>query len=128
MPEKLHPKQSVICRQVPISPFKPSQTDQADICFYHEELREEGTIPDLVIELKNIKADKYDILQVVRYATWLDKLKEKFSVNTTGVEFYLLARGFTRNIRDHIPPKFRDRIHIVEFPSDIKQTTMDEYK
>jgi hypothetical protein len=57
-----------LVRQIPISPFKPSDMDRADIGVFHEPLVEDGTIPNDVLELKNDTAGKADAEQIVRYS------------------------------------------------------------
>jgi len=83
------------CRQVPLSPFKPSHIDRADICLYdHNNLIKEGSIPNIVIELKRDKAGRDAYLQTDRYLTWLEKI-------TTPEEFdkiraYIIAKDFVK--------------------------------
>ncbi len=65
----------VICRQVPISPFKPMNIDRADICLYDtNNLILNGTIPNVVIELKKDIANYHAYEQVTRYLKWLEKV------------------------------------------------------
>lgn len=84
------------CRQIPISPFKPSQMDRADICLYDKfELLEDGSIPNIVIELKKDKADYHAYAQVVRYLKWLEKItKEEVFEKITA---YIVAPSFKIN-------------------------------
>jgi len=65
----------ILCRQVPISPFKPFQMDRADICLYSlsNQIRN-GTIPNVIIELKNERANFHAYDQMVRYLNWLSKI------------------------------------------------------
>jgi RecB family endonuclease NucS len=112
-PEQLRPSENaVLCRQVPISPFKPSQMDRADITYYTDEPISNGTIPNTIIELKHRRAGKNEALQVVRYVKWLEKIAptdfERISIN-------LFAPSFTRNIRDHIPREYSTHIKLVPF-------------
>ncbi len=37
LPERIQPDDAVICRQFPISPFKPSGIDKADVCYFAED-------------------------------------------------------------------------------------------
>lgn len=65
----------VLCRQVPISPFKPSEMDRADICLYSMSAPiKNGTIPNVVIELKKDKATTDAYTQVTRYLRWLENI------------------------------------------------------
>lgn len=71
----------VLCRQVPISPFKPSKMDRADICLYSmSHPIKNGTIPNVVIELKKDKATRSAYEQVMRYLRWLESIttREEF--------------------------------------------------
>lgn len=108
LPEDIRPRKgTVICRQVPISPFKPSQMDRADICFYSEPGLFDATIPDTVIELKKGRAGKGDLDQVMRYEKWLEK---RLGSEAAKIKLYLLAPEFTRTIS--IPHEYRDRIFL----------------
>ena len=99
----------ILCRQVPVSPFKPMDMDKADICLYSmDEPIKDGTIPNIVIELKKDKANASAYKQVVRYLTWLQKI-------TTPEEFekisaYVIADKFTRIKKEDIDTRFEDKI------------------
>lgn len=102
LPADLQPNGATICRQVPISPFKPSNIDQADICFFTEEPIRDGTIPNTIIELKINKAGKQPALQVKRYLQWLhDRLGE----DANQIDVYVFAPGFTGTFDGYIPDK-----------------------
>lgn len=65
----------ILCRQVPISPFKPFNMDRADICLYSLSNHiENGTIPNVIIELKNKKSNYRDYEQMVKYLNWLSRI------------------------------------------------------
>ena len=67
----------ILCRQVPISPFKPFQMDRADICLYSTNRPIcNGTIPNVIVELKRERANFHAYNQVVRYLKWLEKICE----------------------------------------------------
>jgi len=113
LPEQLRPPENaVLCRQVPISPFKPSQMDRADIAYYTDNPIANGTIPNIIIELKNKRAGKSEALQVVRYVKWLEKIAP---ADFERISFNLFAPSFTRNIRDYIPREFSAHIKLVPF-------------
>ena len=100
-------KDTVICRQVPISPIKPFQMDRADICFYKESFLS-GTLPYLVIELKKENVGKKECEQVERYLRWLMKCSPRESEN---FRIYLLAPGLKRTAS--ISREFRKQIHFM---------------
>lgn len=124
LPKSMRPSEKdVILRQVPMSPLKPYQMDRADICYYSEDQIEKGTIPNVVIELKNKKAGKAEIEQVVRYAKWLKRIvPSDFEI----IQFYLFAPDFTSTVFDYIPKDFREQIGVVQFGQD--QTTLDDIR
>jgi len=112
-PEVLRPDENwCLCRQIPISPFKPSQMDRADIVFFTDNLIADGTIPNKIIELKLRTAGKNEAEQIVRYVRWLRKIVPK---DWEEIEFYLYAPSFTRNIQDHLPHELRYKIKLVPF-------------
>jgi len=125
LPDELKPLKMNILRQVPISPFKSYQMDRADVCYYGEQEIAEGTLPNVIIELKNKQAGKGEIEQVIRYAKWLHKLRERFNIDTSNIEYYLFAPKFSKNIEKYIPNEFKERIKTVSFPSDKKQKKID---
>ncbi|MFX1579791.1 MAG: hypothetical protein ACFFBJ_09095 [Promethearchaeota archaeon] len=111
-PSRMAPKGAAICRQVPVSPLKPYQMDRADICYYASNRIEDGTLPNVVIELKNIKAGKKEVNQVVRYIEWLKRVvPSKYQ----DIEFYLYAPDFASNVMNYIPSEFRSQMEPVTF-------------
>lgn len=101
----------VLCRQVPISPFKPSQMDRADICLYNiSDPIKNGTIPNIVIELKKDKGNKAAYEQVVRYLKWI-------RVITTDDEYakvqaYIIAPEITKIYASTITHGYEDKIRM----------------
>jgi len=107
--EELRPDRgTTLCRQVPISPFKPFQMDRADICYYKESFFR-GALPYMVIELKMNAAGKAECEQTERYLKWLKKCAPDES---ECVNIFLLAPGFKRTAI--ISHEFRNQIHLVE--------------
>ena len=102
----------ILCRQVPISPFKPMDMDRADICLYSlSDPIKDGTVPNIVIELKNGKANFYAYEQATRYLRWLEKI-------TTPEEFrkiqaFVIADSFTKIKRAKVDTTYEDKIKIL---------------
>lgn len=112
LPQALRPSpEDTICRQAPISPFKPAQMDRADICYYNSKhpIRN-GTIPNVVIELKNRTADNAAVKQVVRYLDWLYRIAGD---EAKGIRAFLYAPGFRNNV---VLEKYRDQIELISPP------------
>ena len=101
LPNHLQPEtDSILTRQVPISPFKPSGIDQADVCYFNSNRIQDGTIPNTIIELKMKKAGKQEALQVRRYLEWLH---DRLGNEATNIEVNIYAPGFTRTFDGYIP-------------------------
>lgn len=101
----------VLCRQVPISPFKPSEMDRADICLYSmNNPIKNGTIPNVVIELKKEKATKPAYEQVTRYLKWLEAITtpEEFEK----VSVYIIAPQIGRIRKNSVDLKYMDKIRM----------------
>lgn len=114
LPAKLRPAEATLCRQVPISPFKPlNQFDRADICYFSEDGIAEGTVPNTILELKNEKAGKSEVAQIKRYADWLYRIVPPKEASR--ISFYLIAPSFTNNAKQAIPSKYRSQIELIEF-------------
>lgn len=99
LPESLRPGQVTLCRQVPMSPFKPSEMDRADICYYSDDEIRHGSIPNTLIELKVGRARAREAEQVSRYVKWLDR---RLGHDSYAIRFVLLAlecdlRGWNAN-------------------------------
>ena len=106
--EELRPdKETTLCRQVPISPYKPFQMDRADICYYKESFYR-GALPYMVIELKKNFAGRAECEQTQRYLKWLKKCAPDESEN---INIFLLAPGFKRTAG--ISYEFRNQIHLI---------------
>jgi len=113
LPNILRPKENwTLCRQVPISPYKPKNMDRADIVYFTDEKIRDGTIPNIIIELKHKAAGKKEAIQVVRYVEWLNKIvPDAMDL----ISLYLYAPSFKRNIENHIPREFKPYINLVPF-------------
>jgi hypothetical protein len=101
----------VLCRQVPISPFKPSEMDRADICLYSiNNPIKNGTIPNVVIELKKETATKSAYIQVTRYLKWLEAITtpEEFSKVTV----YIIAPHIGRIRKNSVELNYEDKIKL----------------
>lgn len=112
LPERLRPNRSVICRQVPISPFKPGGMDRADICYYSEPLLREGTIPNVIIELKYCQAGKNEVAQLERYTRWLWKVVPDL---VHQIKFYLLAPAFKSSAISSVPKDLKEDVELITF-------------
>ncbi|MGL5548159.1 MAG: hypothetical protein ACRDD4_00430 [Culicoidibacterales bacterium] len=65
-------KNYVLCRQVPMCPFKPFNLDKVDISVYDlDNPIKEGAIPNIIIELKKDKGNKNTVIQINKYLDWL---------------------------------------------------------
>lgn len=101
----------VLCRQVPISPFKPSEMDRADICLYSmNNPIKNGTIPNVVIELKKEKATKPAYEQVTRYLKWLEAITTPEEFNRVSV--YIIAPQIGRIRRHSVELKYQEKIRM----------------
>lgn len=101
----------VLCRQVPISPFKPSEMDRADICLYSMNSPiKNGTIPNVVIELKKEKATKPAYEQVTRYLKWLEAITDKEDFEKVSV--YIIAPQIGKIRKNSVDLKYHDKIRM----------------
>lgn len=115
----------ILCRQVPICPFKPMNMDRADICLYSlKNPIKNGTIPNVIIELKKDKigATNKAYNQVVRYLHWIKSI-------TTDEEFkqinaFLIAPEFGSIKRNKVDLTFENKIKMFS----IKLKTFIELK
>lgn len=101
----------ILCRQVPICPFKPMNMDRADICLYSlKNPIKNGTIPNIIIELKKDKsganAKAYD--QVVRYLHWIESITNKEDFNQ--ITAFLISPEFRKIKRDKVDLTYEDKI------------------
>jgi hypothetical protein len=107
----------VLCRQVPISPFKPSEMDRADICLYSMNSPiKNGTIPNVVIELKKEKATKPAYEQVTRYLKWLEAITDKRDFEKVSV--YIIAPQIGRIRKSAVDLKYKDKIKMYSIEND----------
>ncbi|MBC7348469.1 MAG: hypothetical protein H5U05_00685 [Candidatus Aminicenantes bacterium] len=112
-PEDIKPTGDyVLCRQVPMSPFKPPQwIDKANICIYKNPLIKNGTIPNIILELKVNKVSKKDVEQVIKYTKWLHIILNDTAYQT---KLFLCGPSFARNIERFIPNEYRRQIELVK--------------
>lgn len=98
----------VLCRQVPISPFKPFQIDRADICLYSMNRPiKDGTIPNVILELKKDRANFHAYNQMSRYLKWLQKITSQDEFDS--IEAILVAPSFYV-LRQKVNTEFSDKI------------------
>lgn len=101
----------ILCRQVPISPFKPMDMDRADICLYSlNEPIKDGTVPNIVIELKNGRANFHAYEQATRYLKWLEKIttKEEFDK----IQAFIIADSFSAIKREKVDTTYENKIRM----------------
>ncbi|KGF49341.1 hypothetical protein HMPREF0654_05505 [Prevotella disiens DNF00882] len=99
----------VLCRQVPMSPFKPSEMDRADICLYSlTNPIKNGTIPNVIIELKKEAGNKVAYEQVERYLKWVKNITtpEEYSK----VKAYIIAPRISKIREASVSEEYRDKI------------------
>jgi len=113
LPYELRPIEATICRQVPVSPFKPFQMDRADICYFREDSMGDGTIPNIVIELKNKQASNNDAKQITRYLKWFHIV---LGERASKISVYLAAPSFAVTEKA-ILPEHRPQVKFVELGS-----------
>lgn len=102
----------ILCRQVPISPFKPMDMDRADICLYSlSDPIKEGTVPNIVIELKNEKANFHSYNQATRYLKWLEKITTLEEFNK--IQAFIIASSFAKIKRTKVDTTYEDKIKIL---------------
>lgn len=112
LPDHLQPGDATVCRQVPISPFKPANMDQADVCYFTDDLVRDGTIPNTVLELKIRKAGKGAALQMKRYLMWLH---DRLGAEAKEIDIHVCAPGYTRTFDGYIPDRFHDQIQTLNY-------------
>ena len=99
----------VLCRQVPISPFKPSEMDRADICLYSlSNPIKNGTIPNVIIELKKDLGNRAAYEQVERYLKWIKNIT--FPEEYAKVKAYIIAPRITRIKASSVSAEYKDKI------------------
>lgn len=111
----------LLCRQVPISPFKPIDMDRADICLYSmTNPIKNGTIPNVIIELKREKANMKAYEQVTRYLRWIEMITtdEEFSHITA----YIIAPSFVRIKRSAADLTFEHKIFMYNVSTEKFET------
>lgn len=121
LPSHLQPGDATICRQVPISPFRTKNIDQADVCYFTEDRIRDGTIPNTVIELKNKKAGKDASTQVNRYLRWL---RDRLGEDAEDIGIHVYAPGFRRTFNDYIEDDLLDQVEKFNFTEEGQQSTL----
>lgn len=94
-PPDIRPEGDIICRQVPMVPPKPDlyKSDREDLCYYDSEnLFQNGTVPNTIIELKSGTANYETAQQVVRY---LRTMHAMFGDEADEIDLFVYADRFT---------------------------------
>lgn len=118
LPESIIPKPSdIMCRQVPISPFKPFQMDRADICYYDmDQSIFDGALPNRIVELKAQKAGLAHLEQVNRYLRWLHKIAGDRAASICA---YVYAPKFSSTSIKKFRGEFAKQITLVDFSGHV---------
>lgn len=116
------------CRQVPLCPFKPMQFDLADICIYDfTNPIADKTLPNIIIELKNQKANFRAYEQVTKYMRWIKQCAPK---DFNKVNAIIIAPDFTNNINKNtlqnkgVSLEYLDKIKLYSLKED-EEITVD---
>lgn len=110
--EKYISGEYILCRQVPISPFKPMNMDRADICLYSlNNPIKDGTIPNIIIELKKGNANYKAYEQAVRYLQWIEQITTEEEFNK--VNAFIIANTFSPIKRNKIDTEYEEKIKIL---------------
>jgi hypothetical protein len=111
----------MLCRQVPISPFKPIDMDRADICLYSmTHPIKNGTIPNVIIELKRENANAKAYEQVTRYLKWIRMITSDEEFNQ--VSAYIIAPSFVRIKRGTVDLTFENKISMYNVTTEQFET------
>lgn len=104
-------------RQIPLCPFKPMQFDRADICLYDKNNPiKDGTLPNVVIELKKDQATYAAYEQVTKYLRWLEQITSKEDFEK--ISAIIVAPKIHKNINKrnleskNIALKYQDKIKL----------------
>jgi hypothetical protein len=112
LPKNLHPRTAAICRKVPLTPFKPSNMDLADLCYYDDASLAEGTIPNTIIEMDWKITDSKKVVKLVKHIEWLQKVVPN---EFKDISYNVFAPGFKNNVRGKIPKEYRSIIHLISY-------------
>lgn len=118
------PKDNYIrCRQVPLCPFRPMAFDRADICLYSENNPiKDYALPNIIIELKNQRANFRAYEQVTKYLRWIKQITTKEDFNK--VYSIIIAPNFNKNlniqtlIKKGITLEFNNKIVLYSLEED----------
>lgn len=102
-------------RQIPLCPFRPMQFDRADICLYDKnEPINDGTLPNVVIELKKDQATYAAYEQVTKYLRWLEQITSNEDFEK--IKAIIVAPKINKNINarnlesKNVTLKYKDKI------------------
>lgn len=118
------------CRQIPLCPFKSESYDRIDIALYDKNNRiKDGTLPNIIIELKNKDVSFKEYKQVNRYLKWLERISaEEFEK----IEALLIGPKISRNLnkrqlkKEGIDIKYFDKIKLVEL-NELKKSRIEDF-
>ena len=110
-------------RQIPLCPFRPMQFDRADICLYDKNQPiKDGTLPNVVIELKKDVATYSAYEQVTKYLRWLEQITD--SEEFKKIKAIIIAPRINRNLNTknleskNITLKYKDKIILFSLDDD----------
>ena len=113
------------CRQIPLCPFKSKNYDRVDIALYNKNDKiKDGTLPNIIIELKNKDVSYKEYKQVNRYLEWLERVAED---DFEKIKAILVGPKISENLnknkleRERINTRYFEKIKLVELDELIEQ-------
>lgn len=113
LPRRFRPDDCIICRAVPISPYKPGPVPRADVCYYSEtDPIEDGTLPNTILNIRTDKIGDYAGRQIRKYFLWLYRL---LGDDATRIDVFVYAADCLPTFWDEIPDEYESQVEIVTF-------------
>ena len=118
------------CRQIPLCPFKSESYDRIDIALYDKNNKiKDGTLPNVIIELKNKDVSFNEYKQVNRYLEWLERISDD---EFEKIKAILIGPKISRNLNKRqlklkgIDTKYFEKIKLVKL-DDLKESKLEDF-
>lgn len=113
------------CRQIPVCPFKSKNYDRVDIALYNKsDMIRDGTIPNVIIELKNKDVSYNEYKQVDKYLDWLNRIVDNDEFKK--IKAFLIGPKISKNLNEKkleekgIDTRYFEKIKLIELDELIK--------
>lgn len=113
LPRRFRPDDCTVCREVPISPYRPGPFPRADVCYYSEsDPIEDGTLPNAILDVRTDEIEDCAGRRVRQYLLWLYRL---LGDDATRIDAFVYAADCSPAFWTEVPDEYESQVEVATF-------------